>query len=116
MRAIEINQELGSVKEKFYGFEMYQILYAGLAGMLSLYLNFRLPQSLGELRGIIASMVTVPIILIAIKDFYGLKVLDLQRRFSDPCLIINHLCLNQKPYGRGLNENANSKEKKLYRE
>lgn len=73
MRAIEINQELGSVKEKFYGFEMYQILYAGLAGMLSLYLNFRLPQSLGELRGIIASMVTVPIILIAIKDFYGLK-------------------------------------------
>ncbi|MBP3808374.1 MAG: hypothetical protein ILA13_08315 [Eubacterium sp.] len=79
MRAIEINQELGSVKEKFYGFEMYQILYAGVSGAISLYLNFHLPKSLGAIRGVIASMVTVPLILIAIKDFYGLKGLRLAR-------------------------------------
>ena len=73
MRAIEINQELGSVKEKFYGFEAHQILYAALSGAVSLYLNFHLPGFLGMFRGIISSVVAIPFILIAIKDFYGLK-------------------------------------------
>lgn len=73
MRAIEINPELGSVKEKFYGFELSQIFYVILAGAVSLYLNFQLPTFLGTFRGIISSTAAVPFILIAIKDFYGLK-------------------------------------------
>ena len=79
MRAIEINPELGSVKEKFYGFEMHQIVYAAMSGAVSLYLNFHLPAFLGAFRGIISSVVAVPFILIAIKDFYGLKGFQLAR-------------------------------------
>ena len=73
MRAIEINPELSSVKEKIYGFEINQLVYVGISGALSLFLNFKLPESLGIFRGIAASLVAVPFILVAIKDFYGLK-------------------------------------------
>lgn len=73
MRAIEINPELSSVKEKIYGFELDQLVYIGISGALSLLLNFKLPEQLGIFRGIVASLVAIPFILVAIKDFYGLK-------------------------------------------
>ena len=73
MRAIEINPELSGVKEKIYGFELNQLIYVGISGALSLLLNFKLPEQLGVFKGIIASIVAVPFILVAIKDFYGLK-------------------------------------------
>lgn len=73
MRAIEINQEMSGIKEKFYGLEIPQILYIGIGGALSLLLNFRLPEVLGSFRGILSSLVAVPFVLIAIKDFYGLR-------------------------------------------
>lgn len=73
MRAIEINQEMSGIKEKFYGLEIPQILYIGIGGILSMMLNFKLPEVLGSFRGILSSFVAVPFVLIAIKDFYGLK-------------------------------------------
>ena len=73
MRAIEINQEMGGIKEKFYGLEISQILYIAVGGGLSLYLNFRLPEIMGSFRGVLSSFVAVPFVLIAIKDFYGLR-------------------------------------------
>ena len=77
MKPIEMNQSLLSIKEKFYGFEIRQIVDAVLAGGASLAVNFLLPSELGVVRGIIASIVAVPFIIVAIKDFYGLKGLKL---------------------------------------
>ncbi|MBR1508998.1 MAG: PrgI family protein [Eubacterium sp.] len=77
MKPIEMNQSLMSVKEKFYGFEIRQIVDALLAGGASLAVNFILPNELGMARGIIASLAAVPFIIVAIKDFYGLKGLKL---------------------------------------
>lgn len=73
MRAIEINQQMSGIKEKFYGLEISQIFYIGVGGVLSLVANFKLPEVLGTFRGILSSFVAVPFVLIAIKDFYGLK-------------------------------------------
>ena len=73
MRAIEINQEMSGIKEKFYGLEISQIFYIAVGGGLSLLLNFKLPEMLGSVRGILSSFVAVPFVLIAIKDFYGLR-------------------------------------------
>ncbi|MBR1508430.1 MAG: hypothetical protein IJ619_10555 [Eubacterium sp.] len=77
MKSVEMNQSLMSVTEKFYGFEMRQIVDAILAGGASLAVNFMLPPELGMFRGIVASFVAVPFIVIAIKDFYGMKGLRL---------------------------------------
>lgn len=73
MRAIEINQEMSGIKEKFYGLEISQIFYIGVGGVLSLMTNFKLPEVLGSFRGVLSSLIAVPFVLIAIKDFYGLK-------------------------------------------
>ena len=73
MKPIEMNQSLLSIKEKFYGFEIRQIVDAVLAGGASLAVNFLLPSELGVVRGIIASIVAVPFIIVAIKDLRGLS-------------------------------------------
>ena len=77
MQHIEINKSLMNVKEKFYGFEIRQIVDAVFAGGASLAVNFLLPHSFGVFRGILASIAAVPFIIVAVKDFYGLKGLKL---------------------------------------
>lgn len=84
MKPIEMNQSLLSIKEKFYGFEIRQIVDAVLAGGASLAVNFLLPSELGVVRGIIASIVAVPCRRaqsgkcysnIRIPHYYGISVL-----------------------------------------
>jgi len=79
MQPVEINPSLGTVKEKFYGFEIRQIVDVALGAAASLGVALLLPESLGFVKGIIASVVAVPFVLVAIKDFFGLKGLALAK-------------------------------------
>ncbi len=79
MQPVEINPSLGTVKEKFYGFELRQIADVALGALCSLGVALLVPSSLGFFKGIIASVVAVPFVLVALKDFYGLKGLKLAK-------------------------------------
>ena len=79
MQPVEINPSLGTVKEKFYGFEIRQIADVGMGALASLGVALLVPPELGVLKGMIASVVAVPFVLVALKDFFGLKGLMLAR-------------------------------------
>ena len=79
MKPVTINPSLGTVKEKFYGFELRQIADIALGTAASLAVALLIPDSFGFVKGMLASLVAVPFVLVAVKDFYGLKGLALAK-------------------------------------
>lgn len=72
MNTITINPELKSVTEKHMDMDWLTIAGLTLASLSALAINMFLPID-DVLKGIISMIVAAPIVLVSIKDFYGLK-------------------------------------------
>jgi hypothetical protein len=77
MAPVEINPEIRKVKEKFYGLEWGQMGILSVALVVSIGINFLLPDILGMFKGMVAALFAAPFVFVAIKDFYGLRGLKL---------------------------------------
>lgn len=77
MIEVKINPELRKVKEKAYGLEFKQIIFIVSAMVLIFLMLMFLPDYLGPFKGIIASVCALPLIIISLKDFYGMRGLEL---------------------------------------
>lgn len=114
MRPIEINSELGLVKEKFYGYEARQIADVVLAGITSFGIYYILPD-IGVMRGIISTIPALPFIMVAVVELYGLKGLKLGKAFFISVLNDKPLSFKSDYVKEGLNgcKDYSGKEKKL---
>ena len=77
MWRIQMNPELGSIKEKlFMGLELWQIGHLLLALAMSLSAVILLPD-LGAFKGVLSAIPALPFVLISMRPIWGLKGLQL---------------------------------------
>lgn len=109
MKAITINPELKSVTEKHMDMDWLTIFGLIISTVIALFINIVLPGDDG-IKGIISMVAAAPIVLVSVKDFYGLKSYRLAGAFilnliNDGELYyesqgiwkeLNKSCLNQK--------------------
>lgn len=112
MRAININPELKSVTEKHMGLDWLAIFGLMVAVALALIINFCLPIN-ETVKGILSMIVAAPIVLVSIKDFYGLRSYRLA--FAVILWLINrrHLLYRSEGIWKELNKYAGSRRKKF---
>ncbi|MBQ8952430.1 MAG: hypothetical protein IJ065_14950 [Eubacterium sp.] len=73
MNAIFINPELKQIKEKHFEMDWETILGIAASLSIALLLNLILPNSLGTFKPVVAIVPIFPILLLSVKEFYGLK-------------------------------------------
>ncbi len=72
MKAVSINSELKNVTEKHMDMDWLTIFGLIMAVGIALIINFCLPLD-EAVKGIISMAAAAPIVLVSIKDFYGLR-------------------------------------------
>lgn len=126
MKAIYINPEIKQIKEKHYEMDWETILGIAFAVMIALFLNYMLPDSLGSFKPVIAIIPIFPIVLLSVKEFYGLKSYRLVK-YLFRCLIndrpliyeseewikMNRYVIHSKKEWKKVNENVRSRKKKF---
>lgn len=112
MRAININSELKTVTEKHMGMDWITIFGLILAVGIALFINFCLPIN-ETIKGILSMMVAAPIVLVSIKDFFGLRSFGLI--FAVVLWLINRRPLIYRSEGvwKEMNKYAGSRKKKF---
>ena len=112
MKAIVINPELKSVTEKHMDMDWLTIFGLIIASMTALFINFVLPGD-DVVKGIISMIAAAPIVLVSVKDFYGLRSYRLAEAV---CMtIINNRPLIYESQGiwKELNKYAGSRRKEF---
>lgn len=112
MKAIAINSELKSVTEKHMDMDWLTIFGLIIASMTALFINFVLPGD-DVVKGIISMIAAAPIVLVSVKDFYGLRSYRLAEAV---CMtIINNRPLIYESQGiwKELNKYAGSRRKEF---
>ena len=112
MRAININPELKTVTEKHMGLDWLAIFGLMLAVAMALVINFCLPIN-ETVKGILSMVFAAPIVLVSIKDFYGLRSYRLA--FAVILWMINrrHLLYRSEGIWKELNKYAGSRRKEF---
>lgn len=112
MKAIAINPELKSVTEKHMDMDWLTIFGLIIASMTALFINFVLPGD-DAVKGVISMIVAAPIVLVSVKDFYGLR----SYRLAEAVIIsmINNRPLMYESQGiwKELNKYAGSRRKEF---
>ncbi len=111
MRAININPELKSVTEKHMGLDWLAIFGLMLAVAMALVINFCLPID-ETLKGVLSMIVAAPIVLVSIKDFYGLRSYRLALAVILWLINRRHLIYRSEGIWKELNKYAGSGRKK----
>lgn len=111
MRAININPELKTVTEKHMGLDWLAIFGLMLAVALALVINFCLPID-ETLKGVLSMIVAAPIVLVSIKDFYGLRSYRLALAVILWLINRRHLIYRSEGIWKELNKYAGSRRKK----
>ena len=111
MRAININPELKMVTEKHMGLDWLAIFGLMLAVALALVINFCLPID-ETLKGVLSMIVAAPIVLVSIKDFYGLRSYRLALAVILWLINRRHLIYRSEGIWKELNKYAGSRRKK----
>ena len=111
MRAININPELKTVTEKHMGLDWLSIFGLMLAVALALVINFCLPID-ETLKGVLSMIVAAPIVLVSIKDFYGLRSYRLALAVILWLINRRHLIYRSEGIWKELNKYAGSRRKK----
>ena len=112
MKAIAINPELKSVTEKHMDMDWLTIFGLIIASVTALFINFVLPGD-DVVKGIISMIAATPIVLVSVKDFYGLRSYRLAEAV---CMtIINNRPLIYESQGiwKELNKYAGSRRKEF---
>ena len=112
MKAIAINPELKSVTEKHMDMDWLTICGLIIASVTALFINFVLPGD-DVVKGIISMIAAAPIVLVSVKDFYGLRSYRLAEAV---CMtIINNRPLIYESQGiwKELNKYAGSRRKEF---
>ena len=111
MRAININPELKSVTEKHMGMDWITIFGIIIAIGLALIINICLPIN-ETIKGILSMVVAAPIVLVSIKDFYGLRSFRLAAAVILCLINKRHLIFRAEGIWKELNKYARGGKKK----
>ena len=112
MKAVSINSELKNVTEKHMDMDWLTIFGLIMAVGIALIINFCLPLD-EAVKGIISMAAAAPIVLVSIKDFYGLRSYRLAAAVI-LCLVNNrYLEYRSEGIWKELNKYAGSRRKKF---
>lgn len=112
MKAITINQELKSVTEKHMDMDWLTIFGLIIAAVTALFINIMLPGD-DVVKGIISMIAAAPVVLVSVKDFYGLKSYRLASAVVLSLINDRPLIYESQGIWKELNRYAGSREKKF---
>lgn len=112
MKAITINPSLKSVTEKHMDMDWSTIIGLIIAVVTALFINFMMPGD-DVIKGIISMIAAAPIVLVSVKDFYGMKSIGLAAAAITTLINNRPLVYESQGVWKELNKYARSRKKKF---